>query len=335
MSYDELEKKIAYFYKYGNRINRKKYATMALSHSWNYFISDTTNKHAQEIVEDLVVDLLGFYPNLESTKSRRNDTAIVAFFAKLKARKAFTPLLDRCLKERKRLDDYEAYKSSAEGEKEIAKWRKQKRRKGYTLGIDTVVIFAPLYFHIDLREKKGTRIQYLSAEQQQKKMRGYILNNAKMLGLEVVLLDAKSLKADQTEIFNDISVAYAWYDEWTRSEVKMIPSNYLEMQRLSKKYGTPYFAHMGGLLATQRSIFHTSPEGVITTSIILFPALPYLLYLGFRPQQESLSYTLLFDVEKNRPQMVYRNHSEKKLEGSKLYNEVQFMLHQIKRKQLK
>ena len=331
MIYEEMDQEVYHLYKYSTRINRRKFAALALSYAWTYYEGHPDQLHAEKIVEDLIVDLLDDYPRLEKVKRWKKDTAVVAFFQNLKAKDAFSPVLEKCQKERERLDEFEDYKDSSEGRADLAKWREGIRKKGYRLGVDTIVVFAPLVYHVDVRKKNESPVQYISSEQKQVEFSQYIQKNAKRLKLEVIVLDNKTLTSGDISSFRDAAAVYAWYDEWIRAEVKMIPSNFGEMHRISEKYGTSHFVHMGAVSLRNITEFRDSPVAFICGSLMLLPFAPMILYWGLDANIESLTYAMVFDMDRNGPSMAYRKYRGKNLSKVELENYVHHILRQIKK----
>ncbi len=332
LNYDDLEGVVHAFYKYSKRINSKKLTVMALSHAWTYARAHPDNRHAAVIVEDLLVDLLEDYPNLISGKSRR-DSTINDFFEELRSQDAFAPVLDKCIKERKRLDDFDEFSNTRKGRKVIYNWEKKNQRKGYRLGIDTVIVFAPQYYRVDVTKKNKPPVQYIASEEQQEKLHDFIEENGEDLGLKVILLDTKTLESNEVDLYNDAAVAYTWYDERLRSEVKMFPSNYLDILALSEKYGSSYFLNMGAFSVRMKPILIEHPGVMVYSVYLLFlwPAIPVFLYAGLKPREASLSYTLVFDVEKNTTVMAYRKTQKIKADDAILGNNIYHMLRQVKK----
>ena len=105
------------------------------------------------------------------------------------------------------------------------------------------------------------------------------------------------------------------------------------MQKLSEKYGTPYFVNMGAISLRRKPLFIEHPEVLLYSAyiVLLWPALPVVLYSGLKPRESSLSYTFVFDVEKNTTKMAYRNTQKLKAVETILGNNIYYMLEQIKR----
>ena len=185
MSYTDQEGILLHFHKYAKRINTKKLAALALSHSWEYLEAHTSHLHAEKIVEDLIVDLLDKYPGLEDKRSKK-DTNLKLFFIELKKQENFTQILEKCIKEYERIEEFEEFQSTAKGRREIHKWEAKNQRKGYSLGVDTVVVFAPLYYRVDATKNKKPPVQYLASEEQQAIFHQYILENAENLNLKMI-----------------------------------------------------------------------------------------------------------------------------------------------------
>jgi hypothetical protein len=92
--------------------------------------------------------------------------------------------------------------------------KKTKRKKSdgeYHLGLDEVVVVDPVYYSIN--EKLENPILYQDAEQAKIALKDKLKSNADELSLKLKYLDYHDLEANDTELFNDLSILNRWMNE--------------------------------------------------------------------------------------------------------------------------
>ncbi|MBK9457258.1 MAG: hypothetical protein IPO24_17600 [Bacteroidetes bacterium] len=126
---------------------------------------------------------------------------------------------------------------------------KSKRKKSddeYHLGLDEIVVVDPVYYSVN--EKLQNPIQYQDAEQGKIELKDKLKSNASELSLKLKYLDYHDLDANDTELFNDLSILNRWMNEKIShlgEEVFMHTSTNDEFLALSNKYNIDDFAWMG------------------------------------------------------------------------------------------
>ena len=92
-------------------------------------------------------------------------------------------------------------------EEDVVINKKSKRKKSdgeYHLGLDEVVVVDPVYYSIN--EKLENPILYQDAEQAKIALKDKLKSNADELSLKLKYLDYHDLEANDTELFNDLSI---------------------------------------------------------------------------------------------------------------------------------
>lgn len=155
------------------------------------------------------------------------------------------------------------------------------KKRGYTLGLDKIVVFNPSYVNIVSRSK--VYIDYFKTEKGDLRQRDYILSAAKAAKLDVIILDVNDLKEDEVDKFNDIMYINEWYLEQLDYEnLSNTPGlNQSKIDTIIQKYGTKYFLWMG-------SFAMDIPP---TDSEVAFS--PFSL---FRIHRRILYYSALYDI---------------------------------------
>lgn len=184
-------------------------------------------------------------------------------------------------------------------------WGKPSQGRGkhprtYRLGIDTLVVFGPVFHRVDQRGKQENPSQFIASERQQALLHRLIRRSARKLDLEVSLLDSRSLSEDDPAAhFNDIARIYAWHEELLRhGALHIICSTYDEVLPLVKRYGTPYFAHMGAF--SLRATYQAEKLLVVIPTLAAPPVWPVFMYLAVKPNEASFFYTWVYDLHAHR-----------------------------------
>ena len=156
---------------------------------------------------------------------------------------------------RNHLKKYEQIKKEIQIEKEELIHDKEKRKliaqknkiiqkKGFALGIDTIVIVNPLC--INANYWKRDHLQLDKADSRRYKLIDAILSNSEKMELNTTLLDLKYLKSEDIEAFNDYCRLSDWFNEKSSHySDKYFVYNSIYTGDLIKKYNTRYFAWLG------------------------------------------------------------------------------------------
>ena len=156
---------------------------------------------------------------------------------------------------RNQLKKYEQIKKEIQIEKEELIHDKEKRKliaqknkiiqkKGFALGIDTIVIVNPLC--INANYWKRDHLQLDKADSSRYKLIDAILSNSEKMELNTTLLDLKYLKSEDIEAFNDYCRLSDWFNEKSSHySDKYFVYNSIYTGDLIKKYNTRYFAWLG------------------------------------------------------------------------------------------
>lgn len=310
--YDGQPDHLKHFYKSFAKVkfSKKEYLFLAVCRAKLHMDRFPEQLSTQKYMEDLLIDFLEIFPNF-ATKIDTTDAFHTTFkpgFDRMFSDTLFRKVYDKATKELKRIDDFEAFSSTRKGWKKIDKYKRKTRKRGHNLNIDSLVIFAPFYYWVDAR--RDEHLDFLKTEKQQDKLPDFILNSAEKLDLSVTLLDAKSMnKNTSSAAFNDLVLSSEWYGDFIQhGNFRMVPSVYDEMQILSKKYETPYFANMGtvSLRRHQRQQYNAMFMGIIGYT------LPWTVYMSFKRSSDNKAFFMVLDVEENHI-VAYQSHNIREL----------------------
>lgn len=123
----------------------------------------------------------------------------------------------------------------------ILKEAKINKKKGFALGIDTLVVINPIYYN-----SEGSRHALKRSDQKRFKLINSLNLNAKKIGLELTILDLKLFDENDMDKYNDYCLLSNWFSEkCSHSSDNYFMYNSLYTDYLINKYNTKYYAWMG------------------------------------------------------------------------------------------
>lgn len=210
---------------------------------------------------------------------------------------------------------------------------KERRLKGYALGIDKIVMVQPIYKIVD-RGYKGTDVQYLASASSLDNFRETMKEMAAMNNVQLVMLENRGLNTGDIQKFNDAAVVMRWIGQeldLRENEINMLNWEQHQADSLISRYGTKYF----GFNAVVTIRYRLSPGAkafMIYASIFApfywFYSLPRLV----KPISETLYGTLVYDIKDCKLLMqdyrIIKSADTKNISKSTIYDQ----FYQIKRK---
>lgn len=189
-------------------------------------------------------------------------------------------------------------------EKEKVKIQKKKfraakriRKKGYSFGIDKLIVSNPLYIKLD--ERKDQKRKYLASEEAEIKFADHLKVNARLAKLDLVLLDDLDVKSYTADKFNDYCFLNNWMDQSIDHIDKEVPLLNLSEEKtnlLIKKYGTKYFCHLGVI-----NLRENKDLNFLEMCALFIPyTMPFVIARVLKPEYETLYYYYLFDLESGK-----------------------------------
>jgi beta-barrel assembly-enhancing protease len=201
------------------------------------------------------------------------------------------------------------------------------RNKGYALGLEKVVFVNPYYKRID--ERKKDQIRYRASEENKTAFNNRILLNAKVVNLNVQVLEPNHLEKSDIEKFNENALLNEWINEKVIHDdnVDMISPLHNQVSYLSGKYNTDKFCWMGTVSITERK---PNKVGILALSIVYPFLLPYGILYAATPRNRTYFYTLLFDIKNEKLDMQTLNTIHQRDTKSVLNSNIYFSLLQMK-----
>jgi hypothetical protein len=201
------------------------------------------------------------------------------------------------------------------------------KNHGFSLGIDKVVVVSPTYSKLDLRKKQQHK--FLHSESAKSKLLKQIRRSARLLNMEVQVIDQTEVDSSQVEEFNDITFLNQWVDgRFTDLEVGManLPSD--KVNALIGKYGTEHFAWTG--------IINYRENKPLMYFYLLYalipPAIPFAVYYLVRPNYDTYYYCIVFNIRTGEPELVNYNNYRKRDGRDMINSSVYDSFWQMKRK---
>lgn len=220
---------------------------------------------------------------------------------------------------------------------QLAEKRKKKKkhdklidRKGHAFGIDKLVVIDPSYDKIDERKKQNRKFE--SAEQAQLNLDEMIKDNAKNLGLDIVVMDDNTFKSNETQKYNDFIVLNNWLAERAfhlGNDVSMVNINQNQLLQIQKNYGTKYISWLGYTGIRRKK------EGAVwylCISAIYFPLLPVGIAYAATPKYDTNLYFVVFDIKKGEYVWLYTQQLDGKDSKSLVKGTLYDLMYQVKNK---
>lgn len=170
----------------------------------------------------------------------------------------------------------------------------------YAMGIDRVLFLNPFYYRVD--ERKKNPLLYKGTEEAQKEFNNQITTTANVIGLDVELLDRKQFTIGSVENYNEMGVLLDWMDERIdHRKIKIIPTDYTQMQAIAKKYKTDYLGVIGAVnyIEKKRNVgFHVALSVLVPVYTWIY-TFPYL----FTKKSETYVYTVVYNMKTGQSEM--------------------------------
>ena len=352
--YKKVEGESQQLFYMGYKLNVKELNILALKYAWDLYQTDNTNKTLFKICAQLGDELVNV--NDLSASDFLDKKATDAYIKKYQTQDTATVIkevvetdkpktkYDKIKQEKEApsenvdywkfafneyIDDKEFLELLEEEEEEIVKSKRKKSDDEYHLGVDEIVIVDPVYYSIN--EKLQNPIQYQDAEQGKIELKDKLKSNASELSLKLKYLDYHDLDANDTELFNDLSILTRWMNEKIShlgEEVFMHTSTNDEFLELSKKYDINNYAWMG-------IVSFTEEERYVAGKILLcfyVPLAPFLIADLVTPNRNTFFFTLVANAETGKLTMQYYNNTLQNDSHAVQMSNLYYILQQIKSK---
>ena len=164
-------------------------------------------------------------------------------FANVLQEEAFKIQFQKGQKEKKRRDKISAYYSSSEG-REIL--RKRRKRRVSALGIDSVLVFTPIYKKVE-SQANASKIMHLKSEEHQARFTDLLRQNAALAKVDITLLNPTELKQTDGATYNDLRMLSDWISQQNRFGGNLLMPSFNQdfIDKLIKKYKTKYLLFTG------------------------------------------------------------------------------------------
>ena len=207
-----------------------------------------------------------------------------------------------------------SYKQRKKKRKATAKVKKKALSRGYSLGIEKIVMLQPQYEKIDERGNKGVKLK--ATENAQLKLNEMILKSAKASNLKVDLLDDMAFNKSAVDEYNDLIYLNGWLKEKAfhkHNEVNLIPFEKEYLETIRKRHGTDYFCWSGFSGIHEQK---TGRWGMIAASLLYPPALFFSIPYAAVPKYSTEFYLVVFNLKTEEPVWVKFGTANKRDSGA-------------------
>ncbi len=352
---EEIQGEIQQVYNLTEKLTDKELNVLALHYIWTASQKYPNDEELSDIRKDCFEELARYHcedkdyfsstPSSQKgnqKKEENKDTSLEAYkkggddyddkfsfakyaFVDLLKDSSFVNAFDESLAFRKKMVKRDKYYDTKEGLRELNKYNKRIRKKGYRLGIDKVVVVDPFYLKLDLR--KDNVVQYERTEKSQEEFVELLEKNGKAAGLDLQILDKHALKKDGIEEFNDITLLNDWFSEQTSFDGFLMAGTQQEaINNLAKKYGTDYFVWTGTISVRESNY---KAKLMLLTSIVYPIFLPFTIYSLVKGSHDMLYFNVLYDVSSGRYSTIKFEYLKKSDSNSILNAQIGDAFHQI------
>lgn len=194
----------------------------------------------------------------------------------------------------------------------IKKREKEKRKaikKGYSFGVEKVLMIQPQYHKIDNRKNKGVRFK--ATEKSQLRLNTLIIENGQRSNLDVELLDDMAFKQNAVTQYNDVIYLNAWLREKAfhlTNKVNLLNFEDEYLKSIRERRGTDYFVWSGFSGIHEKKTGRWTWAGL---SIFFPPALFVTLPYAAAPKYSTQFYLVVFDMKTELPIWVKYGQTNK------------------------
>ncbi|MFM1876277.1 MAG: hypothetical protein RL266_2014 [Bacteroidota bacterium] len=327
------------------RLEPEELCVLATGHVWRTLLSYPQNKDLERMADDLLHDLMRQYyvPGMFSRSEPAegwdtpDTTNIASKYDRLKEKAKDNPRLSMityALVDLFQNDDFRLKFDSLElnywgsdkqavnigqikqeGKSDLRQWKNH----GFSLGATKVVVVSPTYSKLDLRKKQ--QHMFLHSESAKDNLIKQIGRSAKLLNLDVQIIDRSELDSSDIDAFNDITFLNEWVDaRFTDIDVGMVNLPTHRVNELIEKYGTEHFTWTG--------VINYRENKPLMYFYLLYalipPAIPFAIYYLARPNFDMYYYCITFNLRTGQPEQVnysnYRKRDARDMINSSVYD---------------
>ncbi len=269
-------------------------------------------------------------------KEKKPKAEVVTAMETWKEDPYFLQLFEIAKTKNERERNFREYIKTREGEASYEKWKKKQERDGYSLGVDSALVFSPnffRYFQPAFKHKKP-KVKWVASERLQHGVSVNVEAIAASAGMHVELLDPQNFNTESSaQAFNDALQIQRWLDEVFRfKDSGMVPSNQTEVEAIFDRKGMGHIV-LTGAISQQRYNGAWYLAGLSAPlTIFSVPLWPALTFYIFKKNEYGLFYTLLFDVRDPSLDFVYRESTKFKMSDNTMSHYLYHGLSQIKGK---
>jgi beta-barrel assembly-enhancing protease len=188
-----------------------------------------------------------------------------------------------------------------------------KRKEGYFLGVQKVVVVNPMYIKATESQKVWTStvdVNLIDSERNVARFEKLMKQNAALAGLNLVVLNPMGFKKEDAQKLNDYTLLKEWYLEQSDAGTMAI-SGYRqkEIEELAKKYNTDYFLWTGVIGVRQKSQPMMKAAGAFTALTII--GIPIAIWM-VADKYEMYHYSIVYNVRTGRNYIIKSESFEKK-----------------------
>ncbi len=218
-----------------------------------------------------------------------------------------------------------------EDEEELISTRYYQRR-GFKLGIDSILLYNPFYIKFDFRKQQELR--FFDTEKSQLAYIALLKENAQKLNLNMDIVSANDLKSSGTELYLKHQLLNDWTDEFNNWDINGKKVLFLseDIKSIIKDYNTKYL-NLTGIISAKAKQLDNRMFSYMLYSALSPVTWPLTFPYFFRPAYKTMYYNMVVDMETGKK--IYVNASAIDMSDSKalLNSKIYDTFNQIKTKE--
>lgn len=186
-------------------------------------------------------------------------------------------------------------------EQNVNSGRYNEDKDTYALGLDKLIVVNPFYLQID--ERKSSPILYSGTEEKQKLFNENIADLSGDIKLDVEIIDKNKLSQTSIDYYNDMSVLLDWINERAdHKSLEILPTDYLRIEEISKKYGTEHIGFMGTINFIEKK---NQYKNIVYGALCIIPYMWFITIPYFiKRLDHTYVYTTVFNLRTGQPEMI-------------------------------
>lgn len=228
-------------------------------------------------------------------------------------------------------EDWEEFIESEEGKNKIEKWTKEYQRKGYRLGVDSLLVFSPEFISIK-SSRNRQKMYWIESEKLQISLSEDLESLKSVDGSYTEILDPQNFDpATSPTTYNESIQIQRWIDQiLDQGDKDFVPYNQGEVEAILLNRGIKHIA-ITGAYAIKNPNYNGVWLLLVGSSLAALtpPLWPVVGYQIFKKKEKGMIFMVLLDVEESRIKFTTVETPTFKVNNGTASHYIEFMIEQV------